>query len=71
MDKKKTYSNRRKTFHFSKKNDDLLQYLNQKDTSSISHYIVIMVLSLLILIKDIFQHINKISTIPHKIQHFT
>ncbi|MCU7197963.1 hypothetical protein [Turicibacter sanguinis] len=40
MDKKKTYSNRRKTFHFSKKNDDLLQYLNQKDTKEQSAFIM-------------------------------
>ncbi|WP_317327180.1 hypothetical protein [Turicibacter sanguinis] len=37
---KKTYSNRRKNFHFSKKNDDLLQYLSQKDTKEQSAFIM-------------------------------
>ncbi len=39
-DEKPNYSNRRKTFHFSKKNDDLLQYLNQKDTKEQSAFIM-------------------------------
>ena len=39
-DEKPNYSNRRKTFHFSKKNDDLLQYLNKKDTKEQSAFIM-------------------------------
>ena len=39
-EEKKNYSNRRKTFHFSQKNDDLLQYLNQKDTKEQSIFIM-------------------------------
>ena len=40
MENKKTYRNRRKTFHFSQKNDDLLQYLNSKDTKDQSAFIM-------------------------------
>lgn len=39
-EEKTNYSNRRKTFHFSKKNDDLLQYLNKKDTKEQSAFIM-------------------------------
>lgn len=39
-EEKTNYRNRRKTFHFSKKNDDLLQYLNSKDTKEQSAFIM-------------------------------
>ena len=39
-EEKTNYRNRRKTFHFSQKNDDLLQYLNSKDTKEQSTFIM-------------------------------
>lgn len=34
------YTNRRKTFHFSKNNEDLLQYLNSKNTKEQSTFVM-------------------------------
>ena len=39
-EEKTNYRNRRKTFHFSQKNADLLQYLNSKDTKEQSTFIM-------------------------------
>lgn len=39
-EEKTNYRNRRKTFHFSQKNDDLLQYLNSKETKDQSAFIM-------------------------------
>ena len=38
--RKENYRNRRKTFHFSKKNDDLLQFLNSKETKEQSKFMM-------------------------------
>ena len=39
-EEKISYTSRRKTFHFSQKNEDLLQYLNSKDTKEQSAFIM-------------------------------
>lgn len=39
-EEKTSYTSRRKTFHFSQKNEDLLQYLNSKDTKEQSAFIM-------------------------------
>ena len=38
--RKENYRNRRKTFHFSQKNDDLLQFLNSKETKEQSKFMM-------------------------------